>query len=79
MVSFLRTLRYEKKCYKKYKKKIKMKRKGLKTKLQFEFETDMEVPDLNYKVPLETKKANNKINIVKKRKPKDASTNINLF
>jgi hypothetical protein len=54
--------------------------KGLKTKLKFEFETDMEVPDLNYDVPfnIKTNKPSNKINIVKKKKHvKDAS--INLF
>lgn len=60
-----------------------IKRKGLKTKLQFEFETDIEVPDLNYEISLhksETNKTKNKINIVKiKRVKRDSSTNVNLF
>lgn len=56
-----------------------MKRKGLKTKLQFEFNIEEEVPDLNYDVSFIEKKTN-KINIHKKKKiRKDASININLF
>jgi hypothetical protein len=57
-----------------------IKRKGLKTKLEFEFETDFDIPDLNYDVPLKKEAAQpkNKINIViKKKRTRDAS--INLF
>lgn len=56
-----------------------MKNKGLKTKLEFKFNINKEIPNLNYDIPLKSKKSNRikKINI--KKNERDASTNPVLF
>jgi len=56
------------------------KKKGLRVKLEFEFNLDEEVPVLDFIVPLKTKEKKDKINIVKpKRNARDTSTNSRLF
>jgi len=51
--------------------------KKLKTKLEFQFDIDEEIPSLNYEIPLENnKKKSTKINIQRKKKNvRDTSTN----
>jgi len=44
------------------------------TKLVFEFDTNEELPNLNFSVSLKPKKETNKINIVKKKNGRDSST-----
>jgi len=54
-------------------------KKGLRVKLDFEFDLDEEMPDIEYEVPL---KKIDKITINKKKKKdgrRDSSTNSRLF
>jgi len=61
-------------------KKAKRKSKGLRTHLDFVFEIDEEIPELNYEIPLKLKGKKGKINIVNiKRHARDSSTNSKLF
>jgi len=61
-------------------RKIKKKGKGLKTHLEFKFEIDEEIPNLDYEVPLKPKGKKGQINIVNiKRNARDSSTNSKLF
>lgn len=54
-----------------------MKETGLKTKLKFHINLDEEITPLEYIINPKTK--TNKINIIKKKKTKDSSTNKNLL
>ena len=56
--------------------------KGLRTKLQFDFQDQEEFEDLNYNIPLKIKGINKKVQVVKmkkRNKRRDASTNTELF
>ena len=56
------------------------KKKGLRVKLEFEFNLDEEAPVLDFVVPLKTKEKKDKINIVKpKRNSRYTITNSRLF
>jgi len=56
-------------------------KKGLKTKLEFTFEIEDEIPDLDYEIPLKDNKINKIkiVNIKKNAKRQDSSTNSRLF
>ena len=57
-----------------------MKNKGLKTKLEFKFNIDKEIPNLDYNIPLKPKKKSNRIKKINiKKNERDASTNPVLF
>jgi len=49
----------------------------LKTKISFKFLINEEIPELNYKIPLQSKKR--KINIINVKKTKDSSINTKLY
>lgn len=56
--------------------------KGLRTKLQFDFQDQEEFEDLNYNIPLKIKGINKKVQVVKMKKRNkrtDVSTNTELF
>jgi hypothetical protein len=57
---------------------MKKTKKGLRAKLDFSFDFDEEVPELNYEIPLKKKKRINKKNKIKRTKFKD-DPNVKLF
>ena len=57
---------------------MKRNNKGLKTRLDFNFDFDEELSDLNYEVPLKKKKRINKKNKIKRAKFQ-SDDNIKLF